>query len=230
MTFLRTVSTRRLLMLIAAVLAAVGGGTAIAVAASSGGPVPPPKPLAKAIGGHGTVGILTYGAGDLVQDERWQGLKQALAASYPNIKVLPPQYVGLDTTKAASATTSLVLAHSDLSAIFSTEGPAGAGAASALLAAHKKGAVKLYSFDAIPVEVQGLKSGAYEGLVAQSPYLEGVDAVKSAVNFLRQKGSTHGAVHPTTPYHVATPVKVLTRANVNKPSSKKYLYRGSCTG
>jgi outer membrane lipoprotein-sorting protein len=49
MTFLRTVSTRRLLALIAVFVAAVGGGTAIAVAASSGGPIPPAKPLANAI-------------------------------------------------------------------------------------------------------------------------------------------------------------------------------------
>ncbi|MBV9310909.1 MAG: hypothetical protein JOZ73_08755 [Solirubrobacterales bacterium] len=49
MSFLRTVSTRRLLALIAGVVAVIIGGTAIAVAAGSGGPVPPRKPLARAI-------------------------------------------------------------------------------------------------------------------------------------------------------------------------------------
>ena len=49
MSFLRTVSTRRLLALLAGLVVAIAGGTAIAVAASSGGPVPPPKPLARAI-------------------------------------------------------------------------------------------------------------------------------------------------------------------------------------
>lgn len=186
------------------------------------------KPLGRALHGKGTVGILTYGAGDIVQDDRWKGLKQELHALYPKIKVLTPQYVGVDTNKAASTTSAMILANPHLSAIFTTEGPAGTGAASALLAAHKKGKIKLYSFDAEPVEVQGLKNGTYQGLVAQSPYKEGVLAVKSLVKYLRHGKS--GPVHPATPYHIATPVKVLTKANVNKKSSKPFLYRGTCTG
>ena len=51
MTFLRTISTRRLLALIAVCVTVVVGGTAIAVAASSGGPVPKPEPLAQAVHG-----------------------------------------------------------------------------------------------------------------------------------------------------------------------------------
>jgi hypothetical protein len=49
MSFLRTVSTRRLLAMITGLVLAAGGGTAIAVAAVGAGPVPRPKPLAQAI-------------------------------------------------------------------------------------------------------------------------------------------------------------------------------------
>ena len=49
MTFLRTVSTRRLLALIAAAVIVAAGGTAIAIAAAGNGPVPPPASLAAAI-------------------------------------------------------------------------------------------------------------------------------------------------------------------------------------
>jgi outer membrane lipoprotein-sorting protein len=49
MSFLRTISTRRLVALVAAIVAVAAGGTAIALAASGGGPVPPPKPLATAV-------------------------------------------------------------------------------------------------------------------------------------------------------------------------------------
>jgi outer membrane lipoprotein-sorting protein len=54
MSFLRTVSTRRLLALLAGVVLAIGGCTAIAVAAGGSGPVPPHKPLAQAI--HSALG------------------------------------------------------------------------------------------------------------------------------------------------------------------------------
>lgn len=182
-------------------------------------------PLAKAIHGSGDVAVLTYGAGDLVQNARWKGLKQALK-KYPKIHMLTPQYVSLNSSLAASTTTSLLARDPKIKAVFATEGPAGSGAASALLAAHKKGVVKLYSFDAEPVEVQGLKKGEYQGLVAQSPYLEGVDGMKSLVHYLRS--GHHGVVRPTKPFHIKTPVKVLTRANVGLKSSKPFLYLSSC--
>ena len=49
MSFLRTVSTRRLLALLGAIVAVAAGGTAIAVAATSGGPVPRQESLARAV-------------------------------------------------------------------------------------------------------------------------------------------------------------------------------------
>jgi hypothetical protein len=49
MSFLRTISTRRLGVLLAAIAAAVAGGTAIALAAGGSGPVPPAKPLDVAV-------------------------------------------------------------------------------------------------------------------------------------------------------------------------------------
>ncbi len=49
MSFLRTLSTRRLAVVGIAVLLLAGGGAAIAVAAGGGGPTPPAKPLDRAI-------------------------------------------------------------------------------------------------------------------------------------------------------------------------------------
>jgi hypothetical protein len=49
MSYLRTVSTRRLLAVCAAVVLAAGAVTAIALAAAGAGPKPPPKPLAEAV-------------------------------------------------------------------------------------------------------------------------------------------------------------------------------------
>ena len=49
MTFLRSISTRRLLSICALALVIVIGGTAVALATSGGGPKPPAKPLANAV-------------------------------------------------------------------------------------------------------------------------------------------------------------------------------------
>jgi len=48
-SFLRTLSTRRLVVVIVALVALAGGAAAIAVAAGGGGPTPPSKPLDQAI-------------------------------------------------------------------------------------------------------------------------------------------------------------------------------------
>jgi ribose transport system substrate-binding protein len=185
-------------------------------------------PLAAAIGNKGLVAILTWGAGNLVQGARYQGLEKAMAAKYPGVRFLTPQYVGVDSAKAAAVTSSLILAHPDLSAIYSTEGPAASGAASALRAAHKQGTIKLFSFDATPLAVQALKAGEIQGLISQSPYLEGVDAVQSLVSYLRKHGSRRGPVRQATPAYVPTPVKFLTAATVDAPSSRPFLYVSTC--
>lgn len=49
MSFLRTLSTRRLVVVIVALVTLAGGAAAIAVAAGGGGPTPPAKPLDRAI-------------------------------------------------------------------------------------------------------------------------------------------------------------------------------------
>ena len=186
-------------------------------------------PLARAIGGSGEVAILTYGAGDLVQNARWQGLEKVVKAKYPNIHFLPVQYIGISSALAAQTTTSLVLANPGLKAIFTTSGPLGDGAASALAAQHKRGIIKLYSFDAEPTEIQMIKSGALQGTVAQSPYLEGVDAVKSLYGFLKSHPKAGAAVPQAKPFYVATPARLITSANVDSPSSKAlYLYASGC--
>jgi outer membrane lipoprotein-sorting protein len=53
-SFLRTLTTRRLIVLVIAVVVVAAGSTAIAVAAGGGGPTPPPKPLDQAI--HAALG------------------------------------------------------------------------------------------------------------------------------------------------------------------------------
>jgi ribose transport system substrate-binding protein len=187
------------------------------------------KPLAKAIGYKGLVAILTYGAGDLVQNARWQGLEDVIHKDYPNIHFLTTQYIGIASATAASTTTSLVLANPDLKAIFTTSGPLGDGAASALQAEHKRGIIDLYSFDAEPVEIQMIRSGALQGTVAQSPYLEGADAVKSLVGYLSGHPKAGKPVPQHAPFNIATPARLITGANVDSPSSKAlYLYASSC--
>lgn len=186
------------------------------------------KPLAAALGGVGQVAIISSSPGDPFETARYKGFEQALSKIAPKIEVLPIQYAALDSSKGASITTSLVLAHPKLSAIYVTDGLAAPGAASALLAAGKRGKVKLIAFDAEPVEVQGLKSGAYQGLVAQAPYVEGYDTVTALVGYLRAHGDK-SAVVPADPYYTSTPAMFLDASNVDSSAAKSFLYNSNCS-
>ena len=63
--------------------------------------------------------------------------------------------------------------------------------------------------------MQDLKSGAIDGLYAQAPYIEGYNAMTSLVKYLRGAGAAKNPVKPGVPYYTASPLKFITKANLN---------------
>ena len=191
------------------------------------------KLFAQAVGaamhGKGKLAIVAFSpaASDPVDGDRYVPGLKLLKAKYPSITVLPVQYAAADTAKTASIVSSLITGNPDPTAVYTTNGPEGAGAASAILAAHKTGKISLISFDATPFEVAGLKSGTFSSLVSQSPYLEGQKAVQELVAYLKAHPQ-RGPVTPAKAYFLPTPLLVLTKANVNTPLAKSFEYRTTC--
>jgi ribose transport system substrate-binding protein len=180
------------------------------------------KDLAEMIGGKGKVLILTAAPGNAVQNERWQGFKEILDTDFKDIKVLDVQYVGSDAGKAASVTSSTIVAHSDLAAIYTTQGTGAEGAANALRAAGKTGQIKVVGYDASLKEVELLKAGELDALVSQTPYELGVRMVESMVKYLKEGKNAN------LPYQEYTPSKFLTRENVDDPENRKFIYLPDC--
>jgi ribose transport system substrate-binding protein len=186
------------------------------------------KAIAGLIGGKGEVAIIAFGAGDPFETPRYSGMVKVLKAKYPNVTVLPVQYAAADTNKAAQVASGLLSAHPNLKAIYATDGPMGQGAAAAIRTAHKRGVVKLVSFDAEPALVQGLRNGSIDGLYAQAPYIEGYNAMTSLVKYLRGAGAAKNPVKPRVPYYTPSPLKFITKADLSTPAAKKFLYLASC--
>jgi ribose transport system substrate-binding protein len=93
----------------------------------------------------------------------------------------------------------------------------GNGATTAVKQAGKSGKVKLVEFDAEPLQVQALKSGTIDALVAQDPYDIGRMGVELAVKYIN--GQKAGIKK-----HYGTGSAIITKANVSTPAIKKYLY------
>jgi ribose transport system substrate-binding protein len=172
--------------------------------------------LATAIGKSGDVAAISVNPGISTTDQRRDGFAAQLK-KYPNINYLGVQYCNDDQTKASNQTSALLAGHPNLKGMFAMNVVSGNGVTQAVKAAGKSGKVKLVEFDAGPPQVQALKAGTIDALIAQYPYGIGQKAVQLAYRYVT--GHRKGIKK-----HYGTGSAIITRANVNKPSIKKYLY------
>ena len=178
--------------------------------------------LGRAISPGGMIGVLSDSPDNAVQAARAQGFVDGLAATNPTAEILPIAYVAQDTAQAAQTVTSWMTANPDLKGIWATNGPLGAGAASAVKAAQNAD-ILVYSYDTEPNQISALRAGDMDALIGQSPATDGYYSVKLLAQVLR------GEVDPATlPYEVYAPFKLITSDNVDDPSSVPYIYGDSC--
>jgi ribose transport system substrate-binding protein len=171
----------------------------------------------------GKVAIISFSSDVPVEVDRVNGFKNEVAKKYPNINVVTVQYGGADAGKSAQLMSSILTANPDLTGVFATDTNDAEGVGSAILAAGKRGKVKLIGYDASPKEVQDLQAGVYDALVAQAPYTVGFKAVQLAARAaqgLYKKGQG--------PFWTHTGGAVITAANVNSPAVAHYLYKSHC--
>jgi ribose transport system substrate-binding protein len=175
------------------------------------------KTLATLIGDKGTVLMINVDPGISTTDARAKGFLDEMK-NHPNIKVLDVQYSHDDPTIATSITTSTLAAHSDLVGIFATNVQNAEGAATGLKQSGNT-TVKVIGFDAGPKQVEDLKNGVVQGLIAQDPYTIGVDGVQQTILALNGQATTK-SIH--------TELVAITKDNMNDPAIQKIMYKSSC--
>jgi ribose transport system substrate-binding protein len=174
------------------------------------------KALIKAIGGSGEVAGISVNPGISTTDQRQEGFEAELK-KHPNIKYLGTQYCNDDQTKATNLMSALLSSHPNLKGVFAMNVVSGNGVTAAVNAAGKSGDVKLVEFDAGPPQVQALKAGTISALIAQYPYGIGQMGVQLAYKYV----TGHKA---EIKKHYGTGSAIITKANVNSPAYKKFLY------
>jgi len=172
---------------------------------------------ASLLGGHGEVGIINTSVTVTSLLHRETGFVNYLKAHDPAIKVLPEDVAGDSVSVSDSDATDLIEAHPHLSAIYAVDDFNAEGAATAIKALHKTGAIKVIAIDAEPIEVTYLKQGLIQALIAQQPHYVGTLAVKYMVDALT--GHTSRIVRNVEP-----PGIVLTPANINSPANRSVPY------
>ncbi|MFL6142225.1 MAG: ABC transporter substrate-binding protein [Labedaea sp.] len=137
-------------------------------------------------GKSGSVLILDTKAGTSTTAARAKGFEDQLK-KYPNLKSAGIQFTDNEPDQAAAKVTAALAARSDLVGVFATNLNTGEGAATGLRNANKTGQVNLIGFDASPSEVDGLKAGDFQALIAQDPGNIGKEGVNQAIAKLEGK-------------------------------------------
>jgi ribose transport system substrate-binding protein len=168
------------------------------------------------LGGKGKVLTITQPPGSAAQDAREAGFKAELK-KFPGISYLGPQYQSDDPQKAAEIVTSTLSAHPDLAAVFSTNDQGAIGAITGLRQAGATGKVKVVAYDAATAEVNAMKNGSIQALIAQNPKQEGEAAMEAAAALIAGK-------------HVGktTLTEIVTIKGSDKAAADKYEYRANC--
>ncbi|MEU4345488.1 ABC transporter substrate-binding protein [Nocardia sp. NPDC023852] len=172
--------------------------------------------LAKLVGEKGPVLVINTKAGTSTTDERAQGFEETIKR-YPGITSLGVQYNNNEAAQAASIVTATLAAHPDLAGVFATNLSSAEGAATGLRNANKLGQVKLVGFDASPKQVEDLKVGTVQALIAQDPAGIGAEGVDQAVAALEGKPVTR---------NMQTAMIAITHADMDV--NAKYFYKRSC--
>ena len=174
--------------------------------------------LAKEMGDKGSAIVISVKPGVSTTDARIKGFQDQIK-THPNITLLPVQYDNDDPAKAAQILQSTVAAHPDLAGVFADNVKTAEGVAAGVNQAGKKGAIKISAFDAGPQQVQDLKNGTVQVLIAQDPGNIGVQGVQQAVAAIQGK---------SVQASIGTTLVAITASNMNDPNVSKYFYKGSC--
>jgi ribose transport system substrate-binding protein len=174
------------------------------------------KTLLELTGSKGKYLVINVKPGISTTDQRGKGFEEGLKGK-AGVEYLGQQYNNDDPAKASSIVTATLAKHPDLAGIFATNLFGAEGAASGLRQAGKLGKVKIVGFDAGPKQVEDLKQGTVQALIAQQPAEIGKQGVEQAIAAL--KGDT-------TKPKIGTGFTVITKDNLSQ--NQDAVYKASC--
>jgi ribose transport system substrate-binding protein len=173
--------------------------------------------LAEAIGGEGTVYINSTNPNVSSVEGREQGFKEVMAAEFPKIKVLGPDYNLDDQNKAAQQTGAVIEQNADLKGVFGTNVFSAGGAGNAVVNAGLGGVVQVVAYDATAEAIELMGKGVVSLVLAQKPFDMGYLAVQFAVS--------DAAGVTSLPRRVETGFSIITKDNVTDPNFSRFIYK-----
>lgn len=173
--------------------------------------------LAEAIGGKGTVYINSTNPNVSSVEGREQGFAEVMAAEFPDIKVLGPDYNLDDLNKAQQQTAAILEQNPDIAGVFGTNVFSAQGAGTAVVNAGLGGTVQVVAYDATKDAIELMNQGVVSLVLAQKPFDMGYMAVQFAA------ADASGVT--SLPRRVETGFAIITKDNVNDPEYSRFIYQ-----
>lgn len=137
----------------------------------------------------------------------------------PTAVILDSVYCEYEATRAAELVSATIMGNPNLSGVFCASSAAATGASSAVIEAGKSGEVKLAAFDADPQQIQDLRDGLYDVVIAQDPYSMGYQAVELLVKYA--KGEVNVADYDAV---IELPTMAIHAGNVDSKEAETFKY------
>lgn len=165
----------------------------------------------------GKVLVVSIDPGISTSDARAEGFQEA-AAEDSSFEFLGIQYSHNEPATAAEIVTAALQKDPDIVGIFAANLFAAEGTATGVQQAGKQGEVTIVGFDAGPAQVEQLKAGTVQALVAQEPATIGTNGVEQAILALNDD---------ETEENIQTGFTIITQDNVDG-EGKDAIYKSSC--
>ncbi len=165
----------------------------------------------------GKVLVVSTDPGVSTVDARAKGFEDA-AKGNADFEFLGVQYSHNEPAQAAKIVTAALQKDPDIVGIFATNVFSAEGSATGIRQAGKQGEVNVVGFDAGPAQVEQLREGTVQALIAQQPDDIGAQGVQQALAALDGE---------STKKEIQTGSTIITKDNVDG-EGKDALYKSSC--
>ncbi|MGI6779048.1 MAG: substrate-binding domain-containing protein [Acetivibrionales bacterium] len=139
--------------------------------------------MAKLLGGHGKVAIITGSLSLLALSQRIKGFREIIETEHPGIEIIDIIETKEQKTLTFEKTIHLLETVKDLNGIYVTSEPINeVGKAVKLL--KKSGEIKIICFDFYPEVVKLVKEGIIDFTIGQDPVAQGYKPIKILFDYL----------------------------------------------
>jgi len=140
--------------------------------------------LAKALGNRGTAAAITGDLSTYDHSEKLRGFTQALAASAPNIKLLPAIETHDRQLDARRATLELLRRAPEVAGLYISTANC-TGVTDALREQNRLGKIEIVATDLSPEIAASIESGVIFASIYQRPFTQGLMAIEAAIRALQ---------------------------------------------